>query len=297
VKPTATAALAATLALLALSPVHASDAPARREFHHTYPLNANGSVDIDDDRGDIHVVGWNADRVQVDAKLCAPTSRELAAMNVAVESSYTAVTVQTVYPRESFTGWSWGELFTNDGCSGGMAVDYVVHVPTHARVKLTTRSGDIDARTLAASLYARSTSGDIQVQDVGDAALFTVRGDITVIRDRGVCDVDETSGHAIFRDVTGSVTSSSVSGDIDLDQVTGKAVIRTTSGDIRARAYRGVARLRSVSGDIELTLVRGDGVSISASTVHGEIESDVPLTSQAPVNVETVSGDITARFL
>jgi hypothetical protein len=296
-KQTATAALAAALALLALSPARAGDAPARREFHHSYPLAANGSVDIDDDRGDIHVVGWDANRVQVDAKLCAPTSRALATMNVTVESSPTAVTVETVFPRESFTLQSWWQLLTADRCGSGMEVDYVVHVPTHAHVRLTTKSGDIDAHALAAVLSARSASGDIQAQDVGDATLSTVSGDVTVTHGRGVCDVDETSGRTMFRDVTGSISSSSVSGDVDLDRVTGKAVITTTSGSITAHAYRGVARLRSVSGSIELTLVRGDGVSISASTVSGEIESDVPLRLQSPLDVQTVSGDITARFI
>ena len=294
-KPTATVALAA-FALLALSPARSADAPARSEFHHSYSLTATGTMSIDDDRGDIHVVGWNANHVQVDATLCAPSQRSLADIRVDVDSSPTALNIQTIYPRQ-VSDISFWRSFTDNGCGNGMAVTYTVRVPAGAHIRLSTKSGDIDARSLSGPLKARTTSGDIQAQNVGDVTLSTVSGDATVTHGRGTYDVGETSGRTILRDVTGTVSSQSVSGDVNLDRVIGKAVVTTTSGDITAHAYRGVARLRSVSGDVQLTLVRGSGVSMSATSVHGEIQSDVPLRPEAPVDVQTVSGDITAHFI
>ena len=295
-KPTATAALAATIALLALAPARSADTPARSEFHHSYSLTAAGTVSIDDDRGSIQVVGWNANHVQVDATLSAPSQAILADMKVNVESSPTALNIQTIYPRRASSGSFW-QLFQGDDGSNSMAVQYTVHVPAGAHVRLSTKSGDIDARGLSAPLNARTISGDIQAQNVGDVTLSTVSGDAAVTHGRGTYEVDETSGRTTLQDLAGTVSSSSVSGDVDLDRVTGKAIVTTTVGDITARAYRGVAHLHTVSGNVRVTLVRDSGASISASSVHGDIQSEVPLRPQAPVDIQTVSGDITARFI
>ncbi|MBV8163820.1 MAG: DUF4097 family beta strand repeat protein [Candidatus Eremiobacteraeota bacterium] len=295
-KTTAMAAFAVAIMLLVLSPGRSADAPARSEFHHSYPLAATGTVSIDDDRGDIHVVGWSANRVQVDATLTAPSSHVLAEMKIKVDSSPTAMKVQTIYPRLG-SDQPWWQLWHDNGPGNSMAVRYTVHVPAGARIRLSTQSADVVARGLTARFDARTTSGDIQAQDVGDVTLSSVSGDVTVVHGRGTYDVGETSGRTVLQDVAGTISSQSVSGKVDLDRVAGKAVVTTTAGDITAHAYRGVARLRSVSGDVEVTLVRGSGVSVSASSVHGDIQSDVPLRQQAPVDVQTVSGDITAKFL
>ena len=46
-----------------------------------------------------------------------------------------------------------------------------------------------------------------------------------------------------------------------------------------------------------MTLVRGGDVALSASTVSGELSCDVPRREVAPIQVHTISGDISVNWL
>ncbi len=276
----------------------ADDATVRSQFHHSYPLSANGALSIKDPFGDIHVIGWNENSVRVDAMLCAPSADALRAIKISVSNTPDVISVQTMYPSNSISGWSWMRFWKKTSwCSERGEVDYTVHVPTRARIDLSSTSGDITAADVSGPVAVGSTSGDITARNVTDFSASAVSGDVSVTHAQGTCDISETSGSILFQGVSGSVKATSVSGDVDLYEVAGKAVVSTTSGDITARVFRGLARLNSTSGDISMTLVRGSGVALNASTLHGSLESSVPMEVGAPVEARTLTGDISARFI
>jgi hypothetical protein len=288
----------ALIVLCGVAAAGAADSPAKAEFHHSYPLAPNGSFSIDDDRGSIRIIAWDKSSVQVDATKCAPTESSLANLTISVDSKRDSVNVHTIFPPP-YTGFDsfWRSLGMQTSCDHDAQIDYVVHLPAKARLAITTASADVDVAGVVGAQRVDTASGDITTSDGGNASLSAQSGAITVNRARGMFATTSTSGDVLFNDVSGDLSVDSTSGEVRLYQVSGKVVVVTTSGDITARSLSGIARLNSTSGDVSLTLVRGNGVALSASTQSGDIASDVPQRSGAPVAVHTQSGDITVRSL
>jgi hypothetical protein len=290
------------LALILVSGVaaaRAADSPARGEFHHTYPLASNGAISIDDDRGSVRVIAWDKNSVQIDATDCAPTQSALDHLTISVDSKRDSLDVHTVFPpTDTGLGSFWHLLGMHNGsCDDIAQVDYVIQVPAKARLDITTASADVEVDRVVGALRVQTSSGDVNAVSGGNATIGTTSGDLTVTRARGTFAITSTSGNVLFNDVSGDLTVDSTSGDVGLYRVSGKVVVVTTSGDITARSFSGLARLNSTSGDVSMTLVRGNGVAFSGSTQSGDIESDVPQRSNAPVMVHTMSGDISVRSL
>jgi DUF4097 and DUF4098 domain-containing protein YvlB len=97
-----------------------------------------------------------------------------------------------------------------------------------------------------------------------------------------------------------------VSGDVHAAAVSAPFELSTTSGDIRVDALAaGELRLQSISGDARIGVSRGTRIWIDASTVSGDLDSqlgvgDEPAAAEegapgevVPVRVKTVSGDVT----
>jgi hypothetical protein len=277
----------------------AADSPARGEFHHSYPLSSNGSFTIDDDRGSIRIIAWDKSSVQIDATQCAPTQAALAHLTISVDAKRDGLDVHTLFPPP-YTGLDsfWHYLgWHTTSCDQNAQVDYVIRLPAKARLAITTASADVDVAGVSGTMRVDTASGDITASDGRDATISTSSGDISVNQAHGTFATTSTSGDVLFNDVSGDITVDSTSGDVGLYRVSGKVVVVTTSGNITARSFSGIARLNSTSGDVSMTLVRGNGVALSASTSSGDIESDVPQRSGAPVSVRTQSGDISVRSL
>jgi hypothetical protein len=95
--------------------------------------------------------------------------------------------------------------------------------------------------------------------------------------------------------LTGGILAISVNGSIDVSS-TGVVEAETVNGSIRARM--GVARwdqelrFRTVNGRIELTLPEDAGAVVSASTVNGDITTDLPLRVEGRFGPRTLKGTI-----
>jgi hypothetical protein len=270
----------------------------RAEFHHSYPLSSNGTFAINDVEGTIRIIGWEKNSAQLDAEKCAPTSDDLARLTISVDSKPDAVKVDTVFPPADQGWFSWTRLLGwSTYCNQRPEVNYVVHVPKHARVSLTSANADMTVVGPVGALRVDSASGDFSATDVGDATVDIQSGSVTFTRARGVLEVTTASGDVMFNDASGDVNVNSTSGEVQLYRVSGKAVVNTTSGDITARAFAGIARLSSTSGDVSMTLSRAANVALDASTISGEVSSDVPMHTKAPIVVRTTSGDITVHSI
>ncbi len=291
-------ALGAFLSLYAAVQAQAASSPAQTEFHHAYPLTATGSVSVDNEAGSIKILSWGKNTVQVDAKACAPTSEDLNNLKIDVSNGSDSVRVKTTFPRLTHKTFSWNWLFDSSRvCEHDASVDYTIHVPNQARVTLSTASADIDVAGPIGSLSVSTASGDLNASAIANLSANAESGDMTLSQIGGLAKVTTASGDVTCNNCSGDFSVFTASGRVRLDHTRGKVQVTTTSGDIEARAFGGLAHLTSTSGDISVTLVRAAGMALSARTVTGDINSDVPLRSVAPVNLRTVSGDIEARFL
>ncbi len=170
--------------------------------------------------------------------------------------------------------------------------DFEVHItcPPGADLDLAGGSTDLEVAGELGEVTAKSASGDLEIQDVTRRLqLKTASGDISV----GTIEAE------------GTVVT--VSGDLDIRRVLAPLSARTVSGDVQIGAIEaGDLQLQTVSGDVRIGVARGTRVWIDAVSVSGDLESELGLADQAPVDsgeeqaggavvplhVKTVSGDV-----
>lgn len=100
---------------------------------------------------------------------------------------------------------------------------------------------------------------------------------------------------AVVSGVHGGTTVRGVSGGCTLVGLGGEVRADTVSGAVEAQALRGPLCLKSVSG--HLTVIDGDGSSVRADTVSGDMILDLAHTAGRPdIALATVSGEVAVRL-
>ena len=130
-------------------------------------------------------------------------------------------------------------------------------------------------------LEVRDSSGDIEIEGVGELSVKDSSGDIEIEDSRGPIFVEDSSGDIEFTDIGGDVTvESDSSGDIDGRDIQGSVLVRhDSSGDIDFRdVSRDFTVERDSSGEISANRIGGDFVverdgsgDINALNVKGEV--------------------------
>jgi len=147
-----------------------------REFTRTYPLRADGSLELNNVNGTVRIEGWDKDEVEVRAVKTTPDQESLLDLvAIDVEAKPDALSISTRYPRE-------------EGVA--VAVDYVIHVPRHAQLsrinnvngtlrvvssesvgELHTVNGNIEVYEGSGNVRAHTTNGNVylELKHPGDA--------------------------------------------------------------------------------------------------------------------------------
>ncbi len=130
-------------------------------------------------------------------------------------------------------------------------------VPVGTELTCETGSADLEATGSLGSLAFRSGSGDCGFES-----------------GRGGCGREDRERRHVRRDVGGSLTFATASGDARVRNVAGDVVGNSVSGDVSVGSLGGSARVNGVSGDIDVDSI-GSG-DVSLRSVSGDIEVGVP---------------------
>jgi len=140
-----------------------------REFAQTYQLKPDGSLEMNNINGTIHIEGWDKDTVEVRAvKTTTDKESKLDLVSIDVNSSPDSLSISTRYPEEG---------------GAEVAVEYTVHVPRHILLKhintvngtlrlkdleslgdLHTVNGNIEVFESSGSVHARTTNGNVYLE-------------------------------------------------------------------------------------------------------------------------------------
>jgi DUF4097 and DUF4098 domain-containing protein YvlB len=162
-----------------------------------------------------------------------------------------------------------------------------IYAPNGAQIDAQTASGDVEGRGTFGEVSINSASGDIRLERV-----------------EGRFDANTASGDIRAEFVGEALRINSASGDIELGEIESDAKIRTASGDIRIdSAVKGKIDINSASGDVELGIRRGSSVFIDASSMSGDMKSELDVSDAPPLSdgpavdfrARTMSGDVTVR--
>lgn len=276
---------------------HASEAQGRRRSGSDYrsrgdttlSFDKNGALTVTASNGNVAIVGWSRDQLQV---------RTSGNADVRFDGSSSRLTITAR--------------------RGDGTID--ISVPIGVRVNASTHSGNVTVRGTRAPVDAHATAGSVDVDDVASRIdLSTFSGDVSATNVNGDARIETISGGIKLHDLRGSIDASTVSGDIDLIGITSRSVrAKTTSGEVTFDGLvdpAGHYDLSTHSGDVRLRVQRDASAQLNVSTWSGSIDSQFPITlkpgeqrigslnakrftfeiggGSARITADTFSGDIT----
>lgn len=214
------ATLGTICALLAFSlAARASDNHAfTDEFHKTYPINAEGRVELDNINGPVHISVWDQNEVKVDAIKSAGTKERLDEARIEVEAGADSISISTKYPDHDHT-FNWGSR------NNPASVEYTLTVPRTVRLdEIKLINGSLDITGVSGEVHASCINGRLEAHNLsGRAELSTINGRLDARFDQlagSSVELNSVNGSVdltIPSDSKAAIEASTVSGSIDND--------------------------------------------------------------------------------
>ena len=236
---------------------HASDhrGAFTEEFHQTYALTPDGSVELDNINGAVHISTWDQNEVKVDAVKYADAKERLDDARIEIDASKEHLSIRTRYRDHDLT-FNWGSH------NNPASVEYTLTVPRTVRLdEIKLINGALDVTGVTGEVHASCINGRLEAHNLaGRAELSTINGRL----DAGF---DQLSGSPIeLNSVNGSVEltipsdskaeieASTVSGGIDNDFGLHVNHHRVVGHDLRGELGAGGPRIKleNVNGRIEI---------------------------------------------
>lgn len=268
----------------------------RLSHKQSFRLAEGGDVDIDADRADVLVTGWDKKEIEVQETIILDARDENTARRYLNRD-------KTDYFERSNS-----LRITAGGSHGWARQSFIVFVPRKTRVIIEVNNGDVEIEDVAGDLRIRTSNGDVTLAKIrGDIDLLTSSGDVAIDDVNGSMDVHTSGGDIRLENIDGNVDGhtsggsirlrggtcdayiNTSGGDIDLENITGKIEANTAGGNIEARSCQGPLRINTAGGDIDFDTVSGP---VTAMTSGGDIVGD-RINDQ--VSASTNGGDIELR--
>jgi len=156
------------------------------------------------------------------------------------------------------------------------------------------------------NLEVRTASGDTRATGTyGEISVTSASGQVFVGEALGSCHVTQASGDTEIGVCRGVVQVKTASGDINVRKAHGDAKLHSVSGNVELGISSNLdAKLNSVSGNILVLLEKGLTIDVNASTLSGEISSEIDLggatgssgsSGAVTIKMTTVSGNVSLR--
>jgi DUF4097 and DUF4098 domain-containing protein YvlB len=139
------------------------------EFHQTYPLAANGRVDLSNINGAVHITAWDQNQVKVDAVKRADDADGLKRMEIRVDAHSDALVIETKYHQDD-DNWGRGNHMSE--------VEYTLTVPRTSRLdEIKLINGGLDVTGVNGEVRASCINGKLVAKGLaGDSKLSTING-------------------------------------------------------------------------------------------------------------------------
>jgi len=189
------------------------------EEFQTYPLTAQGRIEVENLNGPVHISSWDRNEVKVDAIKRAWTKERLDEAKIEVDARAGSVVIHTEYPHGDHDFW-------NDGRHNNPAsVEYTLTVPRNANLdEIKLVNGALDVRDVAGEVRASCVNGRIEAQNLqGRVHLNSVNGELIASIDKlpsSTLEIASVNGGmrlTLPSDARADIEASTVSGGISND--------------------------------------------------------------------------------
>lgn len=243
----------ATLLLVSTCLVTAASAKVTEKFTQTYPLDANGSIQVENTNGTVEIIAWDKAEVSLVAEKIARNQEGLDRMHLKIESSNRRLAIKTEYEKK----WKfWDNM--------NAQVHYQLMVPAGATLdKIDVVNANIHVTGIKGAVRLETVNGNIDAQGLAANGTFsTVNGSVQVAYEK-----TPHGGEIYLKTVNGSCTlalPADASFDLDADTVNGRVtcdfpITLEKSGrrELRGAVNGGGVRLRLESVNGSLKVERG----------------------------------------
>lgn len=251
-------AILGTLSVLVIFAVaaHASDhrGSVTEELHKTYPISADGRVELDNINGPVHISSWDRNEVKVDAIKYADSKERLDEATIEIDAGSSSISIRTKYPRHDNT-FNWGSH------NNPASVEYTLTVPRKARLdEIKLINGELDIAGVSGEVRASCINGRLEAHNLaGRANLSTINGHLDARFDQlagPFVELNSVNGSVdltIPSDSKADVEASTVSGGISNDfglHVSHQFVGHNLRGELGSGGTH--IKLSNVNGGIEI---------------------------------------------
>lgn len=175
----------------------------------------------------------------------------------------------------------------------GGDVEVRVTCPPGTDLDLSGGSTDLRVDGSLGEVSARTASGDLRLGTVmGELQVKTASGDVSVgaLEDEG--EVVTVSGDVGIGQAERALSVRTVSGDVEVGEIHSPLIVTTTSGDVALRGLTaGDVRIQTISGDARVAVVPGTRVWIDATSVSGDLRSELGLSDEVPASSDEPAGN------
>jgi hypothetical protein len=261
----------AALPNVALAHGSDNDAVVTEEFHHTYPLAANGRIELGNINGAVHITSWDQNEVKVDAVKRAENQEHLKDAEIRVEARADSISIDTHY-REQGEGWRGNRYRSTE-------VEYTLTVPRNVRLdEIKLINGGLDITGVTGEVRASCINGKLTARGLaGQVRLATINGPLEANFDHlpsAALELSSINGPVELTmpsDAKASIEATTVHGGIDNDFGLHTNNHRFVGHDMRGELGGGGAeiRLNNVNGPIHVHHAQ-DGHALSPARDTGE---------------------------
>lgn len=235
------------------------------KFEQSYPLNANGRVNVSNVNGSITVEAWDRNEVKLEYTKVADTKERLADVEIRIDSRADYFSVETDYGkwRKSNDGWR----------SGKLNVEIKLMAPRGAMLnEIETVNGSVAVSNFTNYTKVSAVNGSVKANNLrGTAKLSTVNGEVAADFDRlesgSKISLDTVNGKvnlSIPSDSNATLRADSLNGnianDFGLPVRKGKYIGRDLYGKIGSGDVQ--IKLDSVNGSLTVSR-KNDGKALS----------------------------------
>ena len=186
------------------------------KFSQTCPLNAEGSIRLDNINGPVEILAWNKNEVSIEAVKEASDEEAIKHIQIKVASNPSQLVIKT----EHDTTWKFWDRFQ-------ASVHYTLHVPAKARldkidtvnasISVTGIHGFVDLNTVNGSIHATGLLADAKIESV-NGNLSAEYDSVENTRSILLKSVNGRIEIALPKGAGASITTQSVNGSTHVDQ-------------------------------------------------------------------------------
>lgn len=256
---------------------HASEEGDRtltEEFHHTYPLAANGTIELENINGAVHITAWDRNEVKVDAVKRAYDQEELNEAEIEVSDRPDFISIRTKYRHQDW----------NHEHRQAAEVEYTLSVPGNSRLnEVKLINGPLEVSGVRGEVRASCINGKLMAHGLAaNVELSTINGPLEASFEQvGSSPIELSSVNGPLRltlpsDVKATIDATTVHGGIQnefgLHSNNHQFVGHLLRGELGGGGTE--IKLRNVNGKIDISHAN-DGRALSPARNRGDSESEI----------------------